>query len=416
MTTSVADRAGHARQAGAADWADRAVHLTPGEKARLVYSGEHLKEIAFPLGGIGTGTISLGGRGNLQDFEIANRPAKGQPPLRNFFAIAVDDGSGTPNARILERQLFPPFTGYRGIAPHLVPGLPRFPEATFTGEYPLAKVALSDPGFPVRATLEAFNPMIPGNVADSGLPVAYFLWTLENSSQKRITGQLVATLANLIGYPITPWEGDPAWEGGAPQNTALRDAGFHGVRLGSERDGGRHPFAGSMALGTTWEDTAMLPQWERQDWIMSLRPFWYQVLGELPFDESVRPGLDRAGQYHRAQAALAARFTLEPGEQVTVPVIVSWHFPNRVLPLAERQGMADGWVGNEYATRFEDTGGGAALCGSGARATQVADTHLPPAPVRQHTAGCGGGRGGRKLTSDALADVLHHGERAVLRL
>jgi uncharacterized protein (DUF608 family) len=40
---------------------------------RLVYTGDRLREIAFPLGGIGTGTISLGGRGQLRDFEIANR-------------------------------------------------------------------------------------------------------------------------------------------------------------------------------------------------------------------------------------------------------------------------------------------------------------------------------------------------------
>lgn len=321
---------------------------------RLVYTAERLREIAFSLGGIGTGTISLGGRANLRDFEIANRPAKGQPPLRNFFAVAVDDGSGAPNARILERQLFPPFTGHRGIPLHLVPGLPRFPEATFTGDYPLAKVALSDPGFPLRATLEAFNPMIPGNVADSGLPVAYFLWTLQNTGGRHVRGQLVATLANLVGYPMTPWPGDPEWMGGAPRNAALRERAFQGVQLGSERDGGRHPMAGTMALATTWQDTALLPQWERQDWPMSLRPFWYQVLGELPFDESVRPGMERPAQYQRAQAALAARFSLQPGEQATVPVIVSWHFPNRVLPPAERQGKEDGWVGNQYATRFSD--------------------------------------------------------------
>src|SRR6185312_17331149 len=33
-------------------------------------------EVAFPLGGIGTGTISLGGRGELRDWEVFNRPAK----------------------------------------------------------------------------------------------------------------------------------------------------------------------------------------------------------------------------------------------------------------------------------------------------------------------------------------------------
>ena len=41
------------------------------------YEGEALRMLAFPLGGIGTGTISLGGRGNLRDWEIFNRPDKG---------------------------------------------------------------------------------------------------------------------------------------------------------------------------------------------------------------------------------------------------------------------------------------------------------------------------------------------------
>jgi non-lysosomal glucosylceramidase len=38
------------------------------------YTGEHLQRIALPLGGIGTGTVSLGGRGNLTDWEIMTRP------------------------------------------------------------------------------------------------------------------------------------------------------------------------------------------------------------------------------------------------------------------------------------------------------------------------------------------------------
>src|SRR5690349_6777290 len=41
------------------------------------FSGAHLQMIAFPLGGVGTGCISLGGRGELRDWEIFNRPDKG---------------------------------------------------------------------------------------------------------------------------------------------------------------------------------------------------------------------------------------------------------------------------------------------------------------------------------------------------
>ena len=44
------------------------------------YDQEHTYKIALPIGGIGTGTVSLGGRGNLQDWEIMDRPAKGFNP------------------------------------------------------------------------------------------------------------------------------------------------------------------------------------------------------------------------------------------------------------------------------------------------------------------------------------------------
>jgi uncharacterized protein (DUF608 family) len=39
------------------------------------YDTEHLAKIALPIGGIGTGTVSLGGRGDLRDWELMNRPA-----------------------------------------------------------------------------------------------------------------------------------------------------------------------------------------------------------------------------------------------------------------------------------------------------------------------------------------------------
>ena len=58
------------------------------------YDRDHVEKIALPLGGIGTGTVSLGGRGNLMDWEIMNRPAKGYIPYGGqqtgpFFAVHV---------------------------------------------------------------------------------------------------------------------------------------------------------------------------------------------------------------------------------------------------------------------------------------------------------------------------------------
>ena len=66
------------------------------------YDQEHTGRIALPIGGIGTGTVSLGGRGNLQDWEIVNRPAKGFTPNSTFFAIRAADR--IRGARLFERS------------------------------------------------------------------------------------------------------------------------------------------------------------------------------------------------------------------------------------------------------------------------------------------------------------------------
>jgi len=43
----------------------------------FIYEAYNTKEISFPLGGIGTGSIGLGGDGRLKDWEIFNKPNKG---------------------------------------------------------------------------------------------------------------------------------------------------------------------------------------------------------------------------------------------------------------------------------------------------------------------------------------------------
>src|SRR5215211_4860720 len=99
------------------------------------FSGRALGQIAFPLGGIGTGTVSLGGRGQLRDWEIFNRPAKGKDLPYTFFAVWARPEGGEPVARVAERRLLPPFIDGRGLPPARVCGLPRLAEAEFHGEY-----------------------------------------------------------------------------------------------------------------------------------------------------------------------------------------------------------------------------------------------------------------------------------------
>jgi len=49
--------------------------MPPSKDQHFTYSGERLSQIRFPLGGIGSGCISLAGNGHLVDWEIFNRPS-----------------------------------------------------------------------------------------------------------------------------------------------------------------------------------------------------------------------------------------------------------------------------------------------------------------------------------------------------
>jgi hypothetical protein len=53
------------------------------------YSGEYASKVAMPLGGIGTGTVSIGGRGDLRDWEIVNQGALGWKPVFNSSPGAI---------------------------------------------------------------------------------------------------------------------------------------------------------------------------------------------------------------------------------------------------------------------------------------------------------------------------------------
>jgi len=78
------------------------------------YAGEYLREIAFPLGGIGTGCISLAGRAQLIDWEIFNRPNKGYRPDYPFFSLWAQTEGEDPVFRVLESLWDTELSGGRG--------------------------------------------------------------------------------------------------------------------------------------------------------------------------------------------------------------------------------------------------------------------------------------------------------------
>src|SRR5580700_4612723 len=126
-----------------------------------VFTGRQLEQIAFPLGGVAAGSLSLGGRGQLRDWEIFNRANKGFSPSYAFPSIWAQLGGAKPVARVLESRILPPYEGSRGLGSDNAPGLSRLASARFTGEFPLARIDFEDHELPVRVSLDAFSPFIP---------------------------------------------------------------------------------------------------------------------------------------------------------------------------------------------------------------------------------------------------------------
>ena len=80
----------------------------------MKYEGKKTREISFPLGGIGTGCIGLGGHGGFVDVEIKNRPNKNTTAEFTHFSIKAEDEHHVLDCRILQGDLEKNYIGAPG--------------------------------------------------------------------------------------------------------------------------------------------------------------------------------------------------------------------------------------------------------------------------------------------------------------
>jgi len=310
-----------------------------------VYRGRELDNIAFPLGGIGTGSISLGGWGQLRDFEIHNRPNKGFAPRHTFFTLHMKKGGAKPITRVLQG----PVGGSdwtekgHGVSRDVGAGLPHFREVEFEGAFPLARVRLGDPAVPLRVEMEAWNPFIPLKAGDSGVPAALFCFRLENPTDEPVSAVLFANLENRAGSPKP--------SGGRIE--VLDGSGARGLLMsGPEPEGS--PRRGTLALATSHSDVIVRTHWLRGSWFDAVHDFWDGAArGELA--EERKPAEREEGC---DVGSIALKTTVAPGAAVRLPVWIAWHTPNFEMYWSEDEPKPV-WR-NYYATQFADAGAVAA--------------------------------------------------------
>jgi non-lysosomal glucosylceramidase len=329
------------------------------------YDRDHLARIALPLGGIGTGTVSLGGRGDLRDWEIVNRPAKGFTPPNSFFALRAQPEGGEAVTRILEGPL--DLAAYEGAFGSTARnhGLPRFRDCAFEAAYPFGQVLLSDPEVPVTVRLQAFNPLIPADPDRSGIPAAILRFVLTNPTNQRVRVSVSGSVQNFIGSDGTADASSGNVNEFRPGTRAAGGGEIAGLFM---RSGGVDPQAeawGTIALATTGTgEVTHRTAWANLTWGDSLLDFWDDFSDDGRLESRDTDGVAAP------MASLASALTSEPRRTTSLTFLLTWHFPNRMTwtPARTADGdnapcCADGacgeasnpnWIGNYYTTQYSD--------------------------------------------------------------
>ncbi|WP_219835193.1 GH116 family glycosyl-hydrolase [Paenibacillus sp. R14(2021)] len=293
------------------------------------YAGNQTREISFPLGGIGTGSIGLAGNGRLVDWEIFNAPNKRSFNGYSHFAVKAEADGRLLDARVLNGDFPSPYMGQplRGGPLHsgygygpennTMAGMPHFRGHTFQGEFPLAKMTFEDTNFPGTVRLQAFNPFIPLNDADSSLPCALFEVRFDNP----------------LAYPVTYTAALTASNPKAGQRIVNRyakdEAGLHTLKLGSEAHQADDPSYGDISIATdAGEGVSYQEFWYRGGWCDNLEMYWRDFTEAGPFRNRTYASEQAHHPRHKDNGTLAVRITLAPGASERVRFVLGWHYPN----------------------------------------------------------------------------------------
>lgn len=312
----------------------------------MIYEKEYTKEISFPLGGIGTGSIGLGGDGRLIDWEIFNHPGKG---LRNGYShIAVRaEYDGKVITKVLNGDLCKDYSGqYNGGFGHgacidSLAGFPHFSEVTFEGRFPIAKVYFRDEKFPGMVILKAYNPMIPNDSKNSSIPAAFFDVEIENTTEKEIKYTVIFCVRNPFKKSI---------------NKRVKIDGAETVMLIHDGVEPSELEYGDLAISVAGSDTFAQTYWYRGSWHDGITMFWneFEKSGILKDREYEKSG---GGDYGTVGKTIA----VGKGEKKTTEFLISWNIPNCRNYWTEEEKSKILWK-NYYATVFKDSSDTAEYC------------------------------------------------------
>ncbi|MEJ7827632.1 MAG: GH116 family glycosyl hydrolase [Segetibacter sp.] len=297
----------------------------PGKKRAYngVYSGEYLKRVAFPIGGMGAGMFCLEGTGAISHMSVRHRPEIFHEPAM-FAAIAIK-GEKTV-AKVIEGPV-PDWKmfGQRGAgngSAGSVFGLPRFSNVEFTTRFPFGYINLKDEDLPLTVQITGWSPFIPTDEDNASLPVGALEYKFVNKGNKAVDAVFSYNSRNFIV------KDDKATAKKISGKSKIEKI-VNGFVLSQEATAERPDLQGHFAIFTDNPDTAVDHCWFRGAWWDPLTMAWNTIkegnIKTNPPVESGAPG-----------ASLFVPFKLQPGNEKTIRLMMAWYVPDSDLHVGEK--------------------------------------------------------------------------------
>ncbi len=321
------------------------------------YEGKFIEHVAMPVGGIGTGDISIAGNGQWQDVEIMNKPGMGfygasSPKQAPCFMVFTQTQSGEKKSKTLTGPI--PYSEYIGAQGSTAPnhGLPRFATATFDAAYPFATVNLEDDEMPVSAKAKVFNPFIPGDATSSGIPIAIIRYEIKNKTDAPLTVSVAGSLDNFIGMDGSKVEINSFDRSLQPLGTKNNRNSFKqtnalaGIYMTSDSVDKNDAAWGTIALTTPLindENISYRTQFSPKGWGTEFTDMWDDFS-----DDGIFKNTSFVDKQDEPRAALSVQFKLAANATRTVEFLLTWDFPNR------KDWDDQTIIGNYYSTLYND--------------------------------------------------------------
>jgi len=317
----------------------------------MLYKGNHLEEISFPLGGIGTGSIGLAGNGCLIDWEIFNRPNKGSINPYSFFAVQADLADGSSVTKVLQGDWTKNLSGdygnginaHRGfgygVDPARMCSYPHFRKVRFEGTFPMATLTFEDELFPAKVIMTAFNPFIPLDADNSSLPAAFF--------DIKIISHRENVKYTVIFSACNPFE--------KTQNELLKSEKYTAIQMKHYGVKPEDVAYGDLTIAVNSSDGIYQEYWYRGGWRDKVTTFWYDLTHHTFTNRSYKEA--GAGDV----CSVGGCTVLGQNKSQSFRFVLSWNMPNNYNywhPHKDAEDKDIVWK-NYYATRFADS---AATC------------------------------------------------------